>query len=276
MNDAAELIRQLSQKNKWALCIAELVSIASKIEPELMRQVRLELVDQADAGAEADLWFSPLVQSRNPSAIVLKRDVATLLRTELAKDSKRLDAAWEVVEKVHRHCSPALLVEEKLTWLALSGRIPEMKTLLRSVVATVLHPERANLLSWAASAFARLPASARETEEAQMLAFGVTLRLEEPDGFDVEGAQEHLPAWLAWITPQDVPVVPFGVRMLEGAVEFCQPDRPGVHRVNLPQTQPILIELKWRQGKRDCVKRVRLQRGQERIVETAPKIYSIY
>ena len=273
MGDAAKHIEKLASKNPNAVQLAKLVSLAMRIEPELLRKARLELLPDADAGAEADLWFSDLVESRNPTAIVLRRDVCDILRDKLAENRLMLDAAWRLIETVHKNISPALRVEEKLTRLALSGRKQQLKELLRSILATMVQPQRAGLLAWAARAFPRLPESVRESEEGQMLAFGLSLRLEEPEGYNISRTTGALPEWAAWLTPTDVPMARFGVRLVQGAVEFGSPGKQEDHPIELPKTTPILVELSWYNGPVFRTERVRLNPGKVTTVDIAPRIY---
>lgn len=273
-SNAEDLVEKLAAKNPWAVRLAEIVSLAVRIEPELLRTARLRLLPLADAGSEADLWFSGLVQSRNPAAMVLRKDVAELLSTRLASRSEELDGAWAVIETAHRQISSAIFAEEKLTWLALSRRDAEMKDLLRSIIATMLQPQRSGLLSWATRALPLLPAAARESEEGQMLAFGVSIRLDDPMGFEVSsGGLERMSQWATWMTPGDVPTALFGVRMVQGAVEFGSPTMSGSHKIELPKTRPMLVELSWQQGKRKRHERIRLQADSLTFVDTAPMIY---
>ena len=65
--------------------LAALVSPAPRIEPELLRAIRLAAAPEVDAGCEADLWFGPLVETRGVRAVSLRTDIATTLREELAK-----------------------------------------------------------------------------------------------------------------------------------------------------------------------------------------------
>ncbi|HKQ89198.1 MAG TPA: hypothetical protein VJZ77_00845, partial [Blastocatellia bacterium] len=68
-------IELLQKTSPDAVQLALLVSLAARVEPELLRAMRLRHLPKVDAGAEADLWFSPLVQASSPLGIVLRPDV---------------------------------------------------------------------------------------------------------------------------------------------------------------------------------------------------------
>ena len=51
--------------------LAVLLSPAVRVEPQLLRWVRLALLPKLDVGAESDLWFSDWVSSRSTEMITL-------------------------------------------------------------------------------------------------------------------------------------------------------------------------------------------------------------
>jgi len=61
---AAERLRWLADTSPDAWRLARLASIAVRIEPNLLRRLRTELLREADVGVEADLWFSAIVESQ--------------------------------------------------------------------------------------------------------------------------------------------------------------------------------------------------------------------
>ena len=87
---AQALIDNVRGAQPHSLALAKLVSPAAYVEPQLLRRLRLRLLPSADVGAEADLWFGDLVDSRGVDSIVLDRDVASLLRAELKQQPSLL------------------------------------------------------------------------------------------------------------------------------------------------------------------------------------------
>jgi type VI secretion system protein ImpC len=255
------------------VALAEAVSLAVRVEPELLRKMRLELFPATNAGIEADLWFSPLIESRAQSGIVFQKALAQLLRQRLAERIERLEAAWRVTESVHRYVSPAILAEEKLAYLALAGKNEEMRELLRSVVATLVSPRGRRLAGWAARAIGRLPEEAKYSEEAQMLAFGTSLRLGDGGLRNVSAGQSA--EWGAWLSPGDLETVAVGVTLLEEAVEFGPVGRTLSHRLELPKTSPVTLELGWRDGTHERSERVILEPQNVKVVEIGPGVTQI-
>ena len=155
--------------------LASRASLAARVEPALLRALRLELQPALDAGVEGDLWFSPLVHTRGVDGITLRADLLEDLRELLKQDSGRLTKAWAFTDRLHRGISPAVKLEEEIAWLAVTAGAdaPRLidESLGRAVVA-LLRDGRQGIAAWAMRALPRMPKVARDTTAAWMLAFG--------------------------------------------------------------------------------------------------------
>ena len=96
LDAAQQLLSYYEGARPDLIILAMLASLAKKIEPELLRALRLSLSDQFSAdkrptvGTEAALWFSPFVESRGPDGITLLPEFSELLRERLKSDSSLL------------------------------------------------------------------------------------------------------------------------------------------------------------------------------------------
>ena len=241
-DDAASPARQLGR----------VVSLAARIEPELIRAARLRLLPQLDVSAEADLWFSPLVQSRTPLAIVLRADVVAALRAELAEDPRLLDGAWDVLQAIHENAPPVLRLEEQLTWLGLRGARSDtdVDDLLRQAVFSMVDEDRSGIARWSARAFERLPQPVKRHETARMLNVGAKARLGTP----IDPSETQDAPWWSWVVPSNLASIEIGVRLLDGAVEVGSEPSEWTHLLNVPKTNPPFVEVLWA---RDGVTRTR-------------------
>jgi WD40 repeat protein len=269
---AGELIDRFAARRPLAVRLAEAVSLAVLADPVLLRKARLELVPEADPGTEADLWLSPIVQTRSPDGIVFATEVGEALRNRLAADTARLEKAWKTTQAVHRHLTPALRLEEEIAFLSLTSEsdpraASRIEELLRSALAAVVMGEMRGLAHWAARALPKLPSRVRVTQAARMLEAGAHLRL----GGDTRpvGGRKTIPDWLPWVAPADLPRVPIGVRLFADALELdARADPPG-QRLLLPQTDPLLVELSWNDpasGEPDA-RQVTFRKGEAKKVE---------
>ncbi len=155
------------------LQLAVMLSCATRIEPELMRAVRLTTLPLVDVSAESDLWFGDWVGSRSPSGVALRWDLLPLLRSALRArlDGPPTDPAhqvWEVLAQAHDHClSPALRLEERVVQCAITGADPEPE--LRSALYSLAVEGRTGLVDWVYGAWRRLPENCRDTVSAWLL-----------------------------------------------------------------------------------------------------------
>jgi tetratricopeptide (TPR) repeat protein len=166
-------LEQLQLDAPDAMELAELASIAARIDRVVLRALRIGLLPAADATAESDLWFSDIVARRGSDAIVLHSDPLLALRVRLAA-SDRLQAASKILQRAHADAPPLLALEEDLIYLGLTGAsTAEIEYRLGEVLATInSHKDRRrDIAGWALQALPRLPESVRATTAAWSLAF---------------------------------------------------------------------------------------------------------
>jgi len=246
IRDYQLLINKFESTNPNALRIAEVVSIAIRVEPELLRMARLTLVPEANAGDEADLWFSPLVQTRNMLGFVFYPEITKILRQRLASHVELLNDAWyEVFRKVHGSISPALFVEEEITWRALKdSNDPEIENLLRRILAAMVQEQGQNGVShWVLRALPNLPDSIHQLQITQMLDLGASLRFGDADAFlsiQESATSAPTPDWISLFVPSNLGRVKIGVRFINAGIEFGDLDSmEGAETLEVPATNPL-------------------------------------
>ncbi|MFI7598161.1 helix-turn-helix domain-containing protein [Actinoplanes sp. NPDC049681] len=229
--------------------LAQLLSTATRIEPHLMRTVRLTAAPHLDAGAEGDLWFSDVIGVRNPRMVSFRPSRLPALRQALAAriaasgTDDPVHRVGPVVAAAHVNLPPTLLLEERIAWLTVSTAAddPErIDELLRPALRALVREGRTGVADWFAGAWDRLPPLARSTTTAWQL--GQMARR--------AGAEVRMPQHLALVTLADVatiaaelPDVVIGVQRDDDAILITEPPRRGSKRVKLPDTDPRLLEL---------------------------------
>ncbi|MCL8013424.1 tetratricopeptide repeat protein [Streptomyces sp. AS02] len=156
--------------------LATALSVAVRVEPELIRAVRLELFPRLGVETESDLWFSGLVRSQGPTGLVfdtgerhrLQRRLERWLRQQ--QPDAPVHSLWRVIRHVHADLSPALLLEEQVTWLAVTGRRGEIDDALAPALKAITQQNRDGLRQWLASAWDRLPQAVRDSPTGWQLA----------------------------------------------------------------------------------------------------------
>jgi len=236
---AGELPRPVAQ-------LAKVVSIAARIEPELLRSARLRLLPAVHAAAEADLWFSEIVASRSARRIVLSPDVASALRQSLAEDQTLLKAARDVVAKAHENAPAVVQLEEEITYLALTGGdvTEAINAKLMMVLNAIALERRTGLVEWVARTLPRMPDVARETPAATALNLvcgGGALAV-----LQVQLGVMNDPL-LAALVVRALPRKTVHARLVprgnELAVEISRQELLSAHTIDVPETKPIVMEL---------------------------------
>jgi energy-coupling factor transporter ATP-binding protein EcfA2 len=249
MTAGAEPAASLSGLPPDVAGLAAALSAAARIEPELIRAIRLLTVPSAGVDAETELWFSDLVATRSPDAIVLRPELTGLLRERLA--AMLADATQEhpvrqigrIMRWVHAGIPPALRLEEEVTWAALSD--PDDSSLAAGLLVPVLRSlveeEQAGLADWFSRAWPRLPESVRSTRTAWQIAQVAARILPDaaelrsgpvPEGLVMADAAELVRA---------LPDVPLGVGLSAG--EIVLGEASGRLAIPVPDTNPRLLEV---------------------------------
>ena len=241
---AEEAILSLEKRSPAALELAEAISLATRVEPELMRSCRLAMLPQSHAAIEADVWFSAIMASRTTSYAVLQADASALLRKRLAAKKDRCAQAAKVLAISHQGSPPALRQEEEITWRAMMDPDdPEVVRLLEEVAAGLRDGKR-SLARWAARALPRfpeavrsLPSAWRVSLEASKLLGGHAILAGAPPKQGLRGILSN--------TPDSSPKTPLSLRLFPGNLELCEPPASGAQTIEVPRVNPVVVQVSW-------------------------------
>ena len=217
--------------------LAAMVSLAALVDPGLLRAARLAL--KLAVSAEVELRCSPMVSSAGASGLILADEVLPELRRRLVQ-SEMLLAAWELTRARHRAISPALAMEETLTYQALSGeadagRLAESE-LNRALVAFV-RDEKTQIAAWAARALPRLPEAVREVPSARYLASAAEVHgYRNASTIKTSGAP---PGWM--VRSKSSPILTGGVSLFGSRLEIAFPWRTGDLSLLLPEDRRVWV-----------------------------------
>jgi hypothetical protein len=261
MERAAQRMARFSQRYGEALLLGRLASAAVRIEAHLLRRLRLNLLPDVDVGAEADLWFSPLVESRGATAVVLDASVAELLREDLGRlrtsDLRTLVRLLEITAESHRLAPATIRLEERILALALlegDGAAGAIDEALRPALRTIRKggDEARAVAQWALRALPRLPVAARATDSALALGLAAAALLGRRRVLKETPERPVDAASVRWAIPPAALANPVGVgvELLERGIRFSAP-AAGVPSVEVPGTDPPFVILGWeRDGSR--------------------------
>ncbi|WP_329021478.1 CHAT domain-containing protein [Streptomyces sp. NBC_00690] len=225
-----------------ALELATTLSIATRIEPELIRAVRLGLHPHLDVGAEADLWFCEWVGARTHDAIALLPECLPYLRGRL---TRRLAAepgmaeVFTLLSDHHQDLSPALFLEEQITWASLTGDTDKAEQHLGRALHALVREQRSGVAGWFAGAWQRLPEAARTSATAWSLANAT--RAHAPS-LPLGPAPDLTLADVATIAPA-VGRVRLGLRREGRNLLIGEVQGPDAVAILVPDTHPRMVEV---------------------------------
>ena len=115
-----DLVSDVRRRWPEIVPLARLLSLATRIEPLLLRNARLQFIPGSTTEIESQLWFSPLIGARSSGEVILHAGVARLLANELrAADQPPFDQVSDFTRRHSRHWSPEARLEQDLRLAAL-------------------------------------------------------------------------------------------------------------------------------------------------------------
>jgi len=253
---ARRRIEALRVVNPAAADLATLLSTAVRIEPALVRRVRLLI--EADVGAELDLWSSEILASASPLAISFDPACAEQLRSDLAGPAYDLlrDRVGDLIAASHAKLHWSLRLEERINQLMVSddpAKTREAEQLLYAAIgelrAHVNDPsaDPVPIARWLLAALGRIPRALAATEAGAVAELCAGAQLDRR--FDPQGGRSAtVEAWMPWLLATarvEMRTVP--VRFPRGYLLVNQAG-PGEVTLVVPGTDPMTLEVTWHNG----------------------------
>lgn len=248
---AAEVLGEAQSHTPGAHALAALLPQAARIERPLLRALRLQ--ERLRAADEAELWSSPLVEVRGADGLLLRADVAELLRQRArvalqqgGEGAQRLHRAHGLLLQHHAAAPPLVRLEEEVAWLAMAAADPaqDIQARLNVALAALVRDGRVGVARWAARAVPRLPAVARATRAAWLLSVAAADRVPAAAhalGVPVPPGAGALD--LATLAPY-LGVAPLGVRRIGDRLELGAVG-PGGVAIEVPASQPRFVRVSF-------------------------------
>lgn len=272
---ATERLQELEAEAPDALRLARLVSLSVRIERHLLRRLRLDLLPAADVGCEADLWFSPIVESWGSSSFVIDSTVALLLRRDLARESETFERAARITELEHQHMPASIQLEEKLHVIAARGGddvLARIDEAMAPALRALREGERAKEVArWAMRALPRFDPVVRKSGAALALLLRASGLLGGRRIVRERTSSRAALNQFAWAIPAAAfsERARIAVEVTDTAIRFVEDPDPGDAPVlELPHTTPLLVEVSWLLGDARVVNLVEVEIGNAFQVDT--------
>ncbi|MEW8438530.1 MAG: SUMF1/EgtB/PvdO family nonheme iron enzyme, partial [Candidatus Thiodiazotropha taylori] len=208
-----DLFQAFEQEAPELLRLACHVVFVPRVEPRLLRGVRLSFLPQLDVVYEHLLWFSDLVHARNTSNFIFSPGMAGMLAQKVRADPDLLDldTLWQKCQALTRHWKPLDRLERDLYFFALSQNNAGLGQVYRDMLRLISRhaeggeTERSKLLELAR----RIKYSTAILNEEQInagggkhlvnFAFG---SLHDPGGWSDDVEPVRLPDWMVKAIPE--------------------------------------------------------------------------
>lgn len=288
-NDTQQLVSEFELNYPNSFTLALWSSLAARIEPELLRGLRLVFLPRSDAGSEADLWFSPLVQSYTTAEISFYPAVIAELHSRLEKlrlkGSENFDANLEtanmVIKGTHQLAPSWIKMEEKITYLSFSSkpnRKAEIRSLFESILRTMAEDRTRDrdFARWAVKALPQMPSFVKNTEPYQVVGLAASgllggRRILETLDFDFLPVHQSLLAKIF----QNIGRVQVNTRFTIDGIEFSTTTLSHSIVFELPRTDPLSFHLSWHENQVPHDVSVNLQGSEIRKITLLPSKVSI-
>jgi hypothetical protein len=249
-------------RGERVLALAALCSLAVRVDPPLLRRLRLRLPG-ADAGTEAAVWAGEWIESQGVDGFVFDAAELPRLRGQLVATPGALALAWQETQAAHAGWPASLRLEERLTWLVLAGQPADWDAEWEPVLAAVAAGgDRAKEVArWAVRAVPRLPPAARDADAARAVLLASALR--------IGGAARTLAGPMPgpahrWLLAPPAETADWTVEAAGAALLLRprRPDDPPERVLQLAATRPPLVELAWTEGGTERRRLCPVQAGQ--------------
>jgi len=186
------------------LCLAKYCVLTPRIEPLLLRNMRIALIPASEPELEHQLWYSAVISARSTRDIVLHQGVARLLADELRgsdeNPSEEFAKVWEYTQSYTRHWSALDKLEQQLRYDALRNQQSAIDIGLQEILRAINRaPDKDSRLALARWAKKTLPAIAGKTttsKETAWLAQYAATTLGATANWTKLSANQPIPEWL--------------------------------------------------------------------------------
>jgi glycogen operon protein len=249
--DQARAEAQLETLDPATRRLAVYCTLAVRVQPTLLRALRLRLAPELTAATESDLWWSAIVASRSPDAVTFSTSALRRLRVDLEsnrqEDPEALVMAHELVARHHVNEAPALQLEEEISWLSLwegEAARERIDRLLAKAVVSLVEQGNTGVADWWPGAHARMSDLARSTDMAIRLSI-LTSPLLDRDAVAIPEDVEPVLDGLTELGLRHVRDVAVGVLRVGDMLSIGEVDRARGAALLVPDTHPRLLELEW-------------------------------
>jgi len=238
--------QNISEKHRYRLI--QVLALALRIDPLLLRNARLRFAPRSDTEWETDIWFSSLMRARNSKFAVMREGTARTLIDDLATIPDEYQTAWQFVEQHTRHWPETDRLEQRLRLAAAKNEqnvlTAGFEQMLKTLQQTTNDDERRECARWVKGSLSGLISEGQHSQELAWLQQYIAAALGSSGQIlNRNAAVEPIPEWLLHALPK-VKGQNLYLRLRPGVLECLKKkDDLPYHELalSLPLPTPILI-----------------------------------
>jgi len=238
--------------------LAKHLTLIPRVEPLLLRNVRLDFLPSAQVETETHLWFSSIVSVRSSQDFIFHPGIAGLLAEELQREApEEFKRLWYYCQDHTCHWEPLQQQERDLHFHAIQRDADAITDTLQKMLSLIHEEddedERINLARWAKR---NLPlfinTNLAEIKEIHWLAQYAAVALGDIAKWTELSQPEPLPEWLSNKLPRPTSNTRIGLQLYLDAerqqqVLECIEPKEGVQVLLLPSSLPSRLHIKCEQ-----------------------------
>ncbi len=245
--DERDFVARLSEE-PHLYPLAQVLALAQRIEPLLLRNARLRFAPGSDTDLESEIWHHSMIYTRNAREVVIRAGIARALVDRLSVDATRFKTAWEFVDGQTRHWPARDRIELQMRLAAREQNTQRLRQqfrqILRSIQQTQNDHDRREMARWIKGALPGVTAPEQErSEEHHWLQQYVAAALGSPGKRlrRCDTVPEPLPEWLLQLLPKKKEHK-LSLQLRPGVLECLKPT-DGSHTItlSLPLPTPIVL-----------------------------------
>ncbi|SKA75895.1 GAF domain-containing protein [Thiothrix eikelboomii] len=241
-------IQQLREERPELYAYAQVLALALRIDSRLLRNLRLRFLPKSSVELETELWFSPLIHTRNVQAATMYSGIARALCDALKNENlERFASAKTEIGKLTRHWPETDRIEQEMRWAVLEGDEQALKNNVQRILKTLTvaegDVEKRELARWVKGTLPILNGTKQADTGQQWLSQYVVASLGLAGNWWAENAElQPLPAVLVSALPT-VKKQKIGLRLRPGILEVLNPEK-GLEMIEISVPLPTTVILR--------------------------------
>ena len=245
-----QYIQQLEEEQPELYFYAQVLAMALRIDTRLLRNLRLHFLPKSSVELETELWFSPLIHTRNVQTAVINSDIARTLCDALKNENLECFTSVKAeIDKLTHHWTETDRIEQEIRWAVIEednkNLQKNVKRILKAITKAEEDSEKRELARWVKGTLPSLAGIEQITTEQQWLSHYVVAALGMTVAWWGNTAELYsLPESLIKALPKGK-TQKVGLRLRPGVLEVLKPeDGLAVIDVSVPLPTTVILEFK--------------------------------